>query len=134
MLLLLLLSTKWIMEVKKKKKKKKRKQVISKSLPPYSPLPRPVGANGSQLHLMPAAGCLFTATDCVKMLSLPDSLVTEIYFYKVITTTTRVHYSVQYAQDIHCYCRSAGFYKACVCFVCFYSPSLQTDILSLHCL
>lgn len=83
---MLLFSTQWIMEVKKK-----RKQVISKSLP------RPVGANSSQLRLMHAAGCLLTATYGVKMLSPPDSLVTEIYFYKVITTTTRVHYSVQYA-------------------------------------
>lgn len=54
------------------------------------------GLKGNQLRRAAAGGCLLTATYCVKMLSLPASLVTEVYFYltdtwKVIPATTWVH-------------------------------------------
>lgn len=76
------------------------------------------------------------------MLSLPVSLVTEVYFYltdtwKVITTTAWVHCSVWYARAIHCLGYVNVLFK-CICVFClifiFYSPSLQTNIWSLHCL
>lgn len=56
---------------------------------------------------MAVGGCLLTASCCVKMLSPPVSPVTKVYFYltdiwKVITTITRLHCSVYYAQAIHC--------------------------------
>ncbi len=39
------------------------------------------GLKGSKLRLSAAGGCLLTATHCVKMLSLPASMATEVYFY-----------------------------------------------------
>ncbi len=84
----------------------KRKRAIFKSLNDCYPTLLchdlwACGLNGCQLLLMAAGGCLLTAAYCVKMLSLPVSLVTEVYFYfyltdtwKVITTTTWGHCSV----------------------------------------
>lgn len=81
--------------------------------------------NGSRLRLTAAAGCLLTATHCVKMLGLPVCPVTEVYFYpddiwKVVTTAAA---PFNMCKALAAWAALAVFWNARICVLIFYITS-----------